>query len=284
MADDEERIKAEKLAAAKKRVSDPTDCAVWPLFGPNTHCLQVAQLQKKKKTKKATTGTDTPKETEPAEASTEAEPAEGTPAPESPPADAPAEADKQDEPAAESVTAAPEQPEELQGSQSEQAINAPVESPVEPMPPAPTSPGPDAEPLPKLDTPRANHGRQPSLSIQSKMRSSSFRKTSVSQGSVSPSPSSTIKSPGQSLPPLTGDGDSVHEVFRKQSTKIEELEKENKRLEKDLSDATTRWRKTEEQVEDLREASVDGAELREQLKKAEEQVASIESLVCILGF
>jgi predicted nucleic acid-binding Zn-ribbon protein len=73
-------------------------------------------------------------------------------------------------------------------------------------------------------------------------------------------------------------------VFRKQSAKIEELEKENKRLEKDLSDATTRWRKTEEQVEDLREASVDGAELKEQLKKAEEQVASIESLVCIFGF
>jgi hypothetical protein len=41
------------------------------------------------------------------------------------------------------------------------------------MPPAPTSPGSDAEPLPiRLDTPRANHGRQPSLSIQSKMRSS----------------------------------------------------------------------------------------------------------------
>jgi septal ring factor EnvC (AmiA/AmiB activator) len=113
------------------------------------------------------------------------------------------------------------------------------------------------------------------------MRSSSFRKTSVSQGSVSPSPSSTLKSPAQSLPPLTGDGESVHEVFRKQSTKIEELEKDNKRLEKDLSDATTRWRKTEEQVEDLREASVDGAQLREQLKQAEEQVASIESLVRI---
>jgi hypothetical protein len=245
----------------------------------------VAQLQKKKKAKKApAAATDTPKETEPAEASTEAEPAEDAPAPESPPADAPAEADKQDEPVAESEAVAPEQPEETDESHPEQIIDATVESPVEPMPPAPTSPGPDAEPLPKLDTPRANHGRQPSLSIQSKMRSSSFRKTSVSQGSVSPSPSSTLKSPGQSLPPLTGDGDSVHEVFRKQSTKIEELEKENKRLEKDLSDATTRWRKTEEQVEDLREASVDCAELREQVKKAEEQVASIESLVCIFAF
>lgn len=150
------------------------------------------------------------------------------------------------------------------------------------MPPAPTSPGPETEAQPaKLDTPRAGHGRQPSLSIQSKMRSSSFRKTSVSQGSVSPSPSA-LKSPPQSLPPLTGDGESVHEVFRKQSTKIEELEKENKRLEKEFADATARWRKTEEQVEDLREATVDGAELREKLKQAEEKATSVESLVCIV--
>jgi predicted nucleic acid-binding Zn-ribbon protein len=68
-------------------------------------------------------------------------------------------------------------------------------------------------------------------------------------------------------------------VFRKQSTKIEELEKDNKRLEKELSDATMRWRKTEEQVEDLREASVDGVELKEKLKQAEEKAAGIESLV-----
>lgn len=72
----------------------------------------------------------------------------------------------------------------------------------------------------------------------------------------------------------------MHEVFRKQSTKIEELEKENKRLEKEIADATIRWRKTEEQVEDLREASVDSVELREKLKQAEEKVVDVESLVC----
>ncbi|CAI7613242.1 unnamed protein product [Penicillium bialowiezense] len=252
MADDEERIKAEKLAAAKKRV---------------------AQLQKKKKAKKTpAAGTEAPKD-DSAEAPAETEPIEDAPS-EAPQPDAPAEADTQDEPA----KADAESPVEPEEPSSQQIEDPPAESPVEPMPPAPTSPGSDAEPLPMLDTPRAGHARQPSLSIQSKMRSSSFRKTSVSQGSVSPSPSSALKSPAQSLPPLTGDGESVHEVFRKQSTKIEELEKENKRLEKDLSDATTRWRKTEEQVEDLREASVDGAELKEQLKKAEEQVAGIEAL------
>ncbi|KAJ5472726.1 hypothetical protein N7530_006727 [Penicillium desertorum] len=258
MADDEERIKAEKLAAAKKRV---------------------AQLQKKKKAKKTpATGADTPKE---AETPAETEPTQDAPSPETLQADVPAEEklDTQDEPAAQPEAAAPEQPEELEEQTAQRVTDTNFESPTEPMPPAPTSPDPEAEPLPvRLDTPRANHGRQPSLSIQSKMRSSSFRKTSVSQGSVSPSPSVTLKSPAQSLPPLTGDGESVHEVFRKQSTRIEELEKDNKRLEKELSDATMRWRKTEEQVEDLREASVDGVELKEKLKQAEEKAAGIESL------
>lgn len=149
------------------------------------------------------------------------------------------------------------------------------------MPDAPTSPGPDAEPqvATRLDTPRASHGRQPSLSIQSKMRSSSFRKTSVSQGSVSPSPSATIKSP--SLPPLSADGDSVQEVYRKQSVRIEELEKENKRLEKELEEGTGRWRKTEDQLEDLREASVDAAELKDKLDKAEQKVGEIDELVSL---
>ncbi|KAJ5683423.1 hypothetical protein N7462_006588 [Penicillium macrosclerotiorum] len=256
MADEEERVKAEKLAAARKRVAQ-------------------LQKQKKKANKKAASTTDATKD---AEESKESEPTEDpTAAVETaPPADGPAEEKLQDETSAETTSL--EQPAEQESQEQPAEPAEPIESPVEPMPPAPTSPDPEADPQPaRLDTPRASHGRQPSLSIQSKMRSSSFRKTSVSQGSAPPSASS-LKSPPQSLPPLTGDGESVHEVFRKQSTKIEELEKDNKRLEKELSEATTRWRKTEDQLEDLREASVDGAELREQLKKAEEKAASLESL------
>ncbi|KAJ5584580.1 uncharacterized protein N7459_004380 [Penicillium hispanicum] len=256
MADDEERVKAEKLAAAKKRVAQ-------------------LQKQKKKANKKASTATDTPQDAEtPKESeateetvpSTEdAAPAEG-PADEKPQEDT-TTADKSPELAAEPAPEPEPQPQEKQ--------DVPDESPVEPMPPAPTSPGPEAEPhATRLDAPRAGHGRQPSLSIQSKMRSSSFRKTSRFAFSLD-----NTQVPPQSLPPLTGDGESVHEVFRKQSTRIEELEKDNKRLEKDLSDATTRWRKTEDQLEDLREASVDGAELREKLKQAEEKAASLESLL-----
>lgn len=157
-------------------------------------------------------------------------------------------------------------------------------SPTEPMPEAPTSLPSEVEPHVRIDAPRAsqNHGRQPSLSIQSKMRSSSFRKTSVSQGSVSPSPSATMRSP--SLPPLTADGDSVHEVYRKQSTRIEDLEKDNKRLEKELDEASGRWRKTEEQLEDLRESSVDAAELKDKLDKAEQKAAEVDALVWFFSF
>lgn len=226
----------------------------------------MAQLQKQKKkaNKKAPTTTETAKDA----GTQELEPTEDAAVGETASTDGPAE-----EKVLEEGTVGPDEPTDAaQGHKEDVAIES-----TEPMPPAPTSPDPDTEPDPApLDTPRG-HGRQPSLSIQSKMRSSSFRKTSVSQGSASPS--SAIKSPKESLPPLTGDGESVHEVFQKQSTRIAELEKENKRLEKELADATARWRKTEEQVEDLREASVDGDALRQQLKVAEEKVASIESLV-----
>lgn len=242
--------------------------------------MAALQKQKKKANKKASTAADTTKDTETKDTapSEEAAATAETPSPDAPAEEKPQE----DTPADTASPAQPEEPEETPAEQPEAAKeDVPIESPVEPMPPAPTSPDPEAEPEPaQLNTPRAGHGRQPSLSIQSKMRSSSFRKTSVSQGSVSPSPS-TLKSPPQSLPPLTGDGDSVHGVFQKQVARIGELEKENKRLEKELSDATARWRKTEDQLEDLREASVDGAELREQLKKAEEKAASIESLVWV---
>ncbi|KAH8433048.1 uncharacterized protein LDX57_010687 [Aspergillus melleus] len=264
MADEEERLKAEKLAAAKKRV---------------------AQLQKqKKKANKKTAGTDSPKEPE---SSKDAEPAKPTPGDAESPAP-PAEKQEQEQQpesgaqddAAPAEAAQPEPSQTEPEPQPEQPEPIPerVDSPVEPMPDAPTSPGPETEPqsATRLDAPRASHGRQPSLSIQSKMRSSSFRKTSVSQGSVSPSPSATIKSP--SLPPLSADGDSVQEVYRKQSTRIEELEKENKRLEKELEEGSSRWRKTEDQLEDLRESSVDAAELKDKLEKAEQKVAEIDEL------
>ena len=91
----------------------------------------------------------------------------------------------------------------------------------------------------------ASHGRQPSLSLQSKMRSSSFR-----QSSGGP------LSPGYGFSP---DGETAPDIFRKQALKIEELEKENKRLAKEASDGEKRWKKAEEELEDLREAEDDSS-------------------------
>lgn len=76
----------------------------------------------------------------------------------------------------------------------------------------------------------------------------------------------------------------MHEVYRKQSTRIEDLEKDNKRLEKELDEASGRWRKTEEQLEDLRESSVDAAELKDKLDKAEQEAAEVDALVCFFSF
>ncbi|KAJ9269197.1 hypothetical protein DTO212C5_4692 [Paecilomyces variotii] len=228
MADDEAKAKAEKLAAAKKRV---------------------AQLQKqKKKSSKKSAAAETTGDTTPAE-----------------------EPPKEDKDHAAETT---ENAEKEKANEPEEKVE---ESATEPMPEAPTSPGPEAEPgSVKADTVSDARRRQPSISVQSKMRSSSFRNSSVSFGSSSPNPLASIKSPP--LPPLTPDGDSVQEVYRKQASRIEELEKENKKLEKDLEEANGRWKKTEEQLEDLREASVDVAELKDKLSKAEERASEVEKL------
>ena len=114
------------------------------------------------------------------------------------------------------------------------------------------------------ETPQPQHHRQPSLSVQSKMRSSSFRRSSLSQGPMSPA-TNGAKSPD--LPPLTSEGDSVNSIYRKQSARLDELEKENRRLAKDLQDGETRWRKTDEELEELREASGEVAELKTKAKK-----------------
>ena len=88
------------------------------------------------------------------------------------------------------------------------------------------------------------HQRQPSLSLQSKMRSSSFR--AASGGPLSPN-----------YAPFSPDGDTAPDIYRKQALRIEELEKETKRLAKEASDGERRWRKAEEELEELREAEDD---------------------------
>lgn len=120
---------------------------------------------------------------------------------------------------------------------------------------------------------RPPHARQPSISVQSKARSESFRKASTSQTPTSP----TLKSP-TGIPPLSS-GEGAQEVFKKQAQRIQDLEKENKKLQTESQDAEARWRKLEEEVQELRESSGDTVELKNKAKKAEETAEQLEKLV-----
>jgi hypothetical protein len=88
----------------------------------------------------------------------------------------------------------------------------------------------------------------PTLAQQSKIRSTSFR-----AGSISVAP------PG----PFSPDGDTAPDIYRKQVTRIEELEKETKRLAKESSDSEKRWKKAEEELADLREGDSSNASAKQ---------------------
>ena len=120
------------------------------------------------------------------------------------------------------------------------------------------------------------HNRQPSLSLQSQLRSSSFRRTSVSQAPTSP-PLNGGRSPN--LPVLSPEGDSLNEIYRKQASRLDELEKENRRLAKDARENEARWKKTEEELEELRESSGEVAELKLRAGKVDAKSEEIEKLV-----
>ncbi|KAI4164321.1 MAG: hypothetical protein LQ342_001967 [Letrouitia transgressa] len=131
------------------------------------------------------------------------------------------------------------------------------------------------EPSEKL--PKPAHNRQPSLSVQSRMRSSSFRRTSVSQTPASPNLDGN-KSP--TLTAMSPDGDAVTDIYRKQATRLDELEKENRRLSEDAREFEKRWKTTEEELEELREASSEVADLKTKANKAnslEEECTKLKS-------
>jgi hypothetical protein len=99
-----------------------------------------------------------------------------------------------------------------------------------------------------VESPKKSHARAPSVSVQSKLRSESFRK----EGSKSPA----------------ADGDPL---FR-----VEELERENKRLAAEKEEAEKRWHKLEDELQELKEASGDSAGW---LKQEDGQAAEVEKLV-----
>ncbi|KAI9716840.1 MAG: hypothetical protein M1828_007501 [Chrysothrix sp. TS-e1954] len=129
------------------------------------------------------------------------------------------------------------------------------------------------EPTDDSNVAKSDDKARPSLSAESRMRSESFKRSSVT---TSASPSSELKSP--TLPPLSADGDAVQDIYRKQVSRIETLEKENKRLEKDLAAKSKALGKSEGEVEDLREEQDQVGELRNKAKKGEESAAELEKL------
>lgn len=112
-----------------------------------------------------------------------------------------------------------------------------------------------------------HRARQPSLSLQSKMRSSSFR-----QSAGGP------LSPGYGFSP---EGDTAPDIYRKQALRIEELEKENKRLAKEATDGERRWKKAEEELEELREAEDDSTTQTKEPSSSAGSSDELEKLVLI---
>lgn len=129
--------------------------------------------------------------------------------------------------------------------------------------------------------PKPSHNRQHSLSLQSRMRSTSFRRASGTQ----PPPSPTLngsKSPIQ----IPNPEEDVTEIYRKQAARLDELDRENKRLAKAHTEAEARYQKAEEELDNLRESSSEIASLKskaslttsltEELAKLKSENASLQ--------
>ncbi|KAF1815039.1 hypothetical protein P152DRAFT_391352, partial [Eremomyces bilateralis CBS 781.70] len=116
--------------------------------------------------------------------------------------------------------------------------------------------------------PKASHGRQPSQSIQSKMRSEAFR------GGHGPTSPTALKSPTQ----VTSPADDVQDIYRKQVQRIEQLEQENKKLVAEARENSDKVKKVQDELEELREAHADGAEIKSKADQAEQFSKQIEEL------
>ncbi|KAF2686709.1 hypothetical protein K458DRAFT_334650 [Lentithecium fluviatile CBS 122367] len=137
----------------------------------------------------------------------------------------------------------------------------------EPVDTTRASPGPveDDEPseLPTTTPAAPSHGRKPSVAVESRQRSASFYRAS-----------GTPTSPTAITPGLGVSGD----IYREQAQRIEELERENKRLAGEVEEGEKRWKSNEEELEELREGRGDVALAAEKGKEAEKLKSEVESL------
>ncbi|CAI6332317.1 unnamed protein product [Periconia digitata] len=137
---------------------------------------------------------------------------------------------------------------------------------TEPIETGVVSPDPveDDEPS-ELPSTKQKHGRKPSVAVESRQRSASFYRGGASGTPTSP----TAVTPGGGV---TGD------IYREQAQKIEELEKENKRLAGEVEEGQARWKKGEDELEELREGRADAALATERGKEADKLKTEVESL------
>ncbi|KAI1825268.1 hypothetical protein F4861DRAFT_203292 [Xylaria intraflava] len=134
------------------------------------------------------------------------------------------------------------------------------EQPTESNPEATTSavsdePDPEAAADEAAEEPSSPTQTPTSLSQQPKLRSSSR------QGTLSST--------------ATPEGETAADIYRKQVARIEDLEKENKRLAKEASDAERRYKKAEEELADLQEADGDRPE-NSQVEKLKAEIAALQ--------
>ncbi|KAM0432298.1 hypothetical protein ACHAPT_004838 [Fusarium lateritium] len=119
------------------------------------------------------------------------------------------------------------------------------EKATEETPTEKTEDKPEETPKDDDDDDELSSSAAPSLAQQSKLRSTSFRAGSIPPGGA--------VSPG----PFSPDGDTAPDIYRKHVARIEELEKENKRLAKEAAESEKRWQKAEDELADIREADGD---------------------------
>jgi hypothetical protein len=159
--------------------------------------------------------------------------------------------DKVEAPTETEVEAATEAPKDE--DKPEDAASEPVEATS-----ASPAPAEDDDEPSELAVPKPSHGRKPSVAVESRQRSESFFRSGASGGPLSP-----------------GSG-VTSEVYREQAQKIEELEKENKRLASEAEESENRWKKGEEELEELREGRADVALAVEKGKEADALVCGYE--------
>jgi hypothetical protein len=150
---------------------------------------------------------------------------------------------------------------------TEQAEDKPEEAAPETVEATSASPGPvedDDEPA-ELPAPKASHGRKPSVAIESRQRSESFYRSGAAGTPTSPNPAAPA-------------GGITSEVYREQAQRIEELERENKRLASEVEENQNRWKKGEEELEEFREGRGDVALAVEKGKEADKLVCLRASL------